>query len=309
MSKIPLKQQVEINPRVDVAFKKIFGTEENKDLLISFINAVISEEEQIVSLTLLNPYNLEDFLNDKGSILDIKAKDAKGNLYDIEVQITDEGDYDKRALHYWAKLYSQQITKGAEYKTLSKAIGIHILNFTSIPDCPNYANRFVIMNSETKQRHFHDLELYTIELSKFSQGPNEDFNGLLAKIKTGLDRWAAFLTKAYCLDASNLPKELQDPHIKKAMSVLTEVHFNKTERDLYDSHLKWLMIEASALAKAEEKGREKGREEGREEGEKKEKIEMIKKRLKRGHPQEEIAEDSGFSLKEIKKIQTIADAT
>ena len=62
-----------LNPRIDVAFKKIFSSEENKDLLISFINSVVSKEDQVVDVTLLNPYNSKSFAKEKLSILDINA--------------------------------------------------------------------------------------------------------------------------------------------------------------------------------------------------------------------------------------------
>src|SRR5689334_21825825 len=116
-----------ITPRVDLAFKKIFGVEENKDLLISLINSIISKEDQVADVTLLNPYNPKNFRHDRLSILDIKAKGMDGKRFNIEIQITDEGDYDKRALYYWAKLYSEQLKTGDNYSKLSKAIGIHIL--------------------------------------------------------------------------------------------------------------------------------------------------------------------------------------
>ena len=63
-----------VNPRVDLAFKKIFGVEENKDLLISFINSIVSEKDQIVEVMLLNPYNPKNFLKDKLSVLELKPK-------------------------------------------------------------------------------------------------------------------------------------------------------------------------------------------------------------------------------------------
>ena len=127
-----------INPRVDLAFKKIFGTEGNKDLLISLINSIVGEEDQVVDVTLLNPYNQKNFKNDKLSILDIKAEGSNGKKFNIEIQITDEADYDKRALYYWAKLYTDQLKESEDYSTLEKVIGIHILNFTSIPKAQKY---------------------------------------------------------------------------------------------------------------------------------------------------------------------------
>src|ERR1700749_4940900 len=156
-----------INPRVDIAFKKIFGVEENKDLLISLINSIVSEEDQVSEVTLLNPYNPKRFKTDKLSILDIKAKAVNGKRYNIEIQISDEGNYDKRALYYWAKLYSDQLKASEDYAKLSKAIGIHILNFNSIPSLQSYHNVFDIREQKTGLLYFKDLELHTIELKKF----------------------------------------------------------------------------------------------------------------------------------------------
>jgi len=136
-----------INPRVDLAFKKIFGVEENKDLLISLINSIVGEEDQVSEVTLLNPYNPKNFKSDKLSILDIKATNQDGKKFNIEIQISDEADYDKRALYYWAKIYTEQLKESEDYSKLSKAIGIHILNFTSIPDVEKYHNVFHITDS------------------------------------------------------------------------------------------------------------------------------------------------------------------
>ena len=131
-----------ITPRVDIAFKKIFGVEENKDLLMLLINSIVSQEDQVADITLLNPYNPKNFKKDKLSILDIKAEGVDGKRFNIEIQISDEADYNKRALYYWAKLYTEQLKEAEDYGQLSKAIGIHILNFTSIPESDKYHNVF-----------------------------------------------------------------------------------------------------------------------------------------------------------------------
>lgn len=249
-----------ITPRVDMAFKKIFGVEENKDLLISLINSIVGQEDQVASVTLLNPYNPKNFKLDKLSIVDIKAKGVDGKRFNIEIQISDEADYDKRALYYWAKLYTEQLQEGEDYPELSKAIGIHILNFTSILESNKYHNVFHVTEKETGLKYFKDLELHTIELKKFATNANEELSDLVAKIKTSLDMWMAFLTRHALLNKDNLPKELNDSHLKKALNVLDVMNFNSEERELYEGHLKWLRIEASTLRKAEDKGREEGRE-------------------------------------------------
>ena len=255
-----------ISPKVDIAFKKIFGVEENKDLLISLINSIVGEEDQVKDVTLLNPYNPKSFKNDKLSILDIKAQGLDGKRFNIEIQISDEADYDKRALYYWAKLYTEQLKAAEGYEKLSKAIGIHILNFTSIPETKNYHNVFHIKEKNTGLLYFKDLELHTIELNKFSSGASEELSDLVAKIKTSLDIWIAFLTRNDLLKIDNLPKELNDNNLKKALEVLNVMNFSSEERELYDDHLKWLMIEANTLKKAENKAREEGEAKGKEEG-------------------------------------------
>ena len=91
-----------LNPRVDFAFKKLFGSKENKELLISFINAVVSKENQVRDVVLLNPYNNKEHSRDRLSILDIKATDEQGRQYNIEMQLTDQVYYNQRALYYWS---------------------------------------------------------------------------------------------------------------------------------------------------------------------------------------------------------------
>ena len=73
------------------------------------VNSIVSKEDQVADVTLLNPYNPANFKKDKISILDIKAKSLDGKRFNIEVQINDEADYDKRALYYWGKLYTEQL--------------------------------------------------------------------------------------------------------------------------------------------------------------------------------------------------------
>jgi predicted transposase/invertase (TIGR01784 family) len=254
-----------INPRVDIAFKKLFGVEENKDLLISLINSIVGEEDQVSEITLLNPYNLKNFREDKLSILDVKAKGLDGKMFDIEIQVSDEGDYSKRALYYWAKLYVEQLKNGGQYDTLSKTIGIHILNFLSVPNAKKYHNVFHITEKETHEPFFTNFEMHTIELTKFQPNGQIELSDLVAKVKTSLDMWAAFLTRHDLLNKNNLPKQLNDDHLKKAMSVLEVMNFNAEEREVYDGHLHWLRMEFSTLKKCRLESLSEGRVEGRAE--------------------------------------------
>jgi predicted transposase/invertase (TIGR01784 family) len=321
----------QISPRVDIAFKKIFGVEENKDLLISLINSIVKKDDQVADLTLLNPYNPKSFKTDKLSILDIKAEAKDGKRFNIEIQISDEADYDKRALYYWAKLYTEQLKVAEDYASLSKAIGIHILNFTSIPGVLAYHNIFEIREQKSGILYFKDLELHTIELKKFSSDSNEKLKEIIRKVKTRLDIWMAFLTRNDLLDRRNLPQELNDSSLKKALTVLEVMNFSPEEREAYEEHLKWLRVEANTLKKYENKGREEGlkegiqqgreegiqqgreegiqqgREEGiqqgREEGIQQEKLVIAKTMLQDGEPIEKIMKWTGLSKEELGKLK------
>jgi predicted transposase/invertase (TIGR01784 family) len=280
-----------INPRVDFAFKILFGSEENKDILLPFVNAVLSLPNPLTELTLLNPYNHKTHTSDKLSILDIKAKDSRGHLYHIEMQITDQVSYSQRALYYWSKLYSQQLKEGEDFSNLTKTISIHILNFNHF-DEPDYHNTYHILNTKTHHRCFEDLELHFIELKKF----NKD----LSHLTTALDRWTAFLSKAEQWERNFVPESLKmDPAITKAAQVLDTLSLDDKEREIYEARLKWLRDEAAALEKvrldAEAKGVEKGELIGRE----KVALAMIEKSV---FSTEEIAELAGLTIGEVTRL-------
>ena len=271
-----------LTPKIDIAFKRIFGVEENKDLLMSFINSVVSEEDKVADLTILNPYNPQNFANDKLSILDVKARGENGKLFNIEIQIANEGDYDKRALFYWAKLYTEQLQSGEDYSKLAKAIGIHILNFHSITGDDKYHNCFHVTEKDTGKRYFKDLELHTIELDKFESNV-EQLQDLIAKIKSALDVWLAFLTKHQLINKDALPPALNNHELnhdlKKALGVLEIMNLTKEEQYAYEDREKWLRIEANTLKKAKEEGIEEGIAEGREVRENEIAINMLKQNL------------------------------
>lgn len=220
-----------VNPRVDLAFKKIFGVEENKDLLISLINSIVSEKDQVKDVTLLNPYNPKNFLNDKLSVLDIKAKGESGKMFNIEIQITDEADYDKRALYYWTKLYAGQLKEGSRYSELNKTIGIHILNFNGIINIDKYHNIFQLKEDESGIKYFKDMELHTIELNKFADKVKAELSDIVKKVKNALDIWVAFLTRNDLLNKDKLPKELNSKELKKALNVLEVINLSDEERE------------------------------------------------------------------------------
>jgi predicted transposase/invertase (TIGR01784 family) len=244
------------NPRVDFAFKKLFGSEENKDLLIDLINSFVSEDDQVVDLELQNPYNPKTFFDDKISILDIKAVDSTGRWFNVEMQIVSNPNFKKRALYYWAKLYSGQLKSAYNYERLCKTICINILNFDCL-DQEEYHNIYKIMNTSGGGGFVDDLEIHFVELNKYDE-----------KIMRTVDRWANFLKLAHLYTPENLPVELENvPSIKKAVKELEIMYMTEEEKEVYEAGLKYLrdqdMIIKAALMNAQEEGRKIGIEIGR----------------------------------------------
>lgn len=241
-----------INPRVDFAFKKLFGSEENKDLLISLINAIVSKKEQVVDVELKNPYNLADYRAGKMSILDIKAKDQNDSWYNIEMQISEDLNFDKRAMYYWAKLVTEQLSEGKMFKELEKTVSISILDFNFVPGETEFHNLYKIINTTSGEDDgLHDIfELHYIELRKFQKEYGE--------LVHPLDRWITFLTKAHELEKQNIPAVLaEDQAILKAIEAVDRM-FNEEERLVYETRMQSLADVESKISSAEQKGERYG---------------------------------------------------
>ncbi|RYE13703.1 MAG: Rpn family recombination-promoting nuclease/putative transposase [Sphingobacteriaceae bacterium] len=162
---------------------------------------------------------------------------------------------------------------------MNKAIGIHILNFTSIPSTAKYHNVFHITEKESGLVYFKDLELHTIELNKFSNA-REELADIVAKVKSSLDIWLAFLTRNDLLTREeDLPANLDDKDLKKALHALDVLNFNEQERDAYEDRLKWLRMEANTLKKYEAKAREEGMAIGEKRGIEKTALKMLQQGL------------------------------
>jgi predicted transposase/invertase (TIGR01784 family) len=285
-----------LNPRVDFAFKLIF--EEHKDLLVSLINAVVGDADQVRDIEVRNPYTKKATSYKKFAILDIKAQAMNGTYYNIEVQVTDDLHYDKRSLYYWAKLYSDQLIVGESYAELQKTIGIHILNFPLLDEA-DYHNTFRVLNTKTGKPLGNILELHYIELTKV---PTD-----LQFIQSTLDRWSVFLARAERYDEETLPDYLSaDPIIRKAMHIFETTRLDADKRETYEARLKWLRDETSALETKYLRGKQEGIAIGKEEGiaigeakRQLDKLEMAKKLKIRGLSIGEISEVTGLSEGEL----------
>jgi predicted transposase/invertase (TIGR01784 family) len=245
-----------INPKIDLVFKKLFGSEENTDILLSLVNAVLPDYQQITTIKIKNPYNLSDYAEGKLSILDIKAEDGQGNLYDIEMQIKGTSFYGKRTLYYWAKIFGSQLDyltaeeiskkekKGKSYTDLNKCIVISLMDFDFFSD-EQYHRCFMLKDRQTNATHpdLDYLDLYFVELEKFENK--------YKTLKTTLDRWAKFLNNAALYSKNNLPQELAEIEpIKKASERLGIMYLDEKEREYYEAQQKRYLDETARMQEA-----------------------------------------------------------
>jgi predicted transposase/invertase (TIGR01784 family) len=258
-----------IDVKVDYAFKKVFGTETNTDLLSSILHAVLRPPpgREFVGLEIRNPFNPKDTTDDKLSVLDIKARDASGRLFNIEMQMIAPQFYPKRVLYYWAKVYQQQLEEGHEYHELLPTVSISFLDSVLFRQVENLHHHFCVIDPKTQVRLTDDLEIHVVELPKFALRAEE--------LSTPFDIWCYFLRHAATLDTANLPAALDNPIIRRAMEVLNVLSQTELERERYESRMKGLRDERSlerefemVRTAAKLEGRDEGRKEGRDEGKK-----------------------------------------
>jgi len=230
-----------LNPKIDLVFKKIFGTEHNKNVLKSLINSILPQDEQVVELTIKNPYNETDFVGDKLSVVDIKATDENGKWYDIEIQIKEQKYYGKRAIFYHSEIYGNQLSEGDTYDKLRKTIIISILDFDYFLKDKRYFRRCCYKDFETGELYpeLDYADLYFIELRKFDND--------LKNIKTTLDRWITFLNKATEYERDTLPSELNEPEIIQAFDTIETMNLKTKEREYYEAAKKVMRDRAAQI--------------------------------------------------------------
>lgn len=211
-----------VDPKVDIAFKKIFGDETRKHVLISFLNAVM--DQHIVEVEILNPYQVPKIPELKYTILDVKAKDRSGREFIVEMQANPYIFFDKRALHYVSKAYLNQLRRGQDFKYHQPVYFIGVLNFNFF-NSTHYLSCHLIKNIETQEQEICDFEFYFLELKKFSKTLNE-----LSNI---LDKWTFFLKS---IDALNeIPAVLaEEPAILEAAQIANQATWNTDELDAYE---------------------------------------------------------------------------
>ena len=237
-----------VNPKVDYAFKKIFGSEESQQILISFLNAIIYEGKKVIqSLTILNPYNPGKIITLKDTYLDVKAVLADGSLVVIEMQVGQMTDFSQRITYNLATGYLNQLTKEERYHLLNPTIALTITDFILFEDEEDFINPFVFKHKE-KDWEYPDKELRLIfvELPKFKKS--------LEELETLTDKWLYFLKETG--DLPEIPEILGEvEEIEMALNIANHINMNAEELEIFENRGIALQDERGRLSYAVEQAR------------------------------------------------------
>lgn len=271
-----------LNPKLDYVFKRIFGSNGSEEITKDFLRAVTKENITEIELD-CNPITEKDLYDDKLGILDIKAKLNNNINCNIELQLVDKKNIEKRLLFYWSKMYTSSIKKGEDFEKLQKGIVVLIsdYNLDNLKENGNFMTKWQIREEKTPQLILTDvLEIYIIELRKVSKDENEN---------NTLKAWLEFINNPEVKSKMGDKEELI-----KAREILEDMSKTKRERYLAELREKYIMDKHAIHAAGYDKGLQAGIN--------KEKLEMAKKMKEKDIEISIIEEITRLTKEEIEKL-------
>ncbi len=272
-----------LDPRNDVAFKKIFGSDEHKNITISFLNSILelTGERAIASVDFLNNEQLPQMIDKKDNILDVFCIDQAGNRYIVELQVAHVKEFGKRMVYYGARTYSMQLGKGKSYRYLMPVITLSVVNFIMFPEKKHYKSIHYILDNKTHEHDLPELTFVFVELPKFIKKEQE--------LRSAEDKWFYLIKEIK--KHTEIPEPLESDEFGEACHALDRMSWSEQALNAYD--------DAFVRATDQESSMEIKYEEGRNQRT----IEFALTLLKRGVSIEIIAEDTGLSIDEIKRLK------
>jgi len=277
-----------LNPKNDVAFKRIFGTEKNKDILMALINSVLKKQihRPVKEVSFLPRVQDPDILAKKTSVVDLMCRDEGGCLYIIEMQVATSQGFRARAQYYASKAYISQAKKGGRYSELEKVIFLAFTDYDIFPGKRNHKSDHQILDVVTQEQDFDKLAFTIVDLQKFAKENKTAPHALTLE-----EKFYYFLSHAHDIKPETLAA-LSEPILEKAFRELDRLYWSESQLLLYEQEEKREWDHRSELDGAEKKGEKKGREEGLKLGEKKgreeERAAVIEKMRQAGLAEEEI---------------------
>ena len=312
-------QEKYLNPFTDFGFKKLFGSEPNKDLLIDFLNQIQDAEYRVESLS----YKKSDFLGatelDRKAIFDLYCENSKGEKFIIELQKAKQNYFKDRSVYYSSFPIQEQGQKGEWNYELQAVFTVGILDFCFDDEQKNEVKVVVEQGRNTKAAaqpkgkvkvvvKLMDTEEQTVFYDKLAyiylQMPN--FTKTEEELETQYDKWLYVLKNLPKLQ--DRPQKLQDKVFDKLFQVAEIAKFDPQERMAYHDSLKYYRdlknVIDTAKGEGEEKGLTKGRAEGRAEGREQERVAIAQKAIKAGLTDDVIASLTGLDTQEIAQLRT-----
>ena len=248
-----------ISPKTDFAFKKIFGSEQSKDILISFLNAIIySGEDKIQDLEIMDPYNAPTTVYLKDTYLDVKAVLDDKTKVIIEMQVESVEGFYKRIMYNLSKTYANQLETGVGYLGLNPVIALTITDFNMLKNTDKVITHFSFIEEEEGFIYRDDeMKMVFVELPKFKKE--------LAELESITDKWIYFIKEAPSLP--KIPETMETvPPLKKAMEIAQRVQLTPEEEERLHKQELFFQDQKGVAIKARREGLEKGRQEGLEVG-------------------------------------------
>lgn len=247
-----------LNPKTDFAFKKIFGSSESKDILVSFLNAMLGLRApyRITDVVILDPYQAPRILGMKDTYVDVRATDENNRQYIIEMQVLNVAGFEQRVLYNACKAYAGQLGNGEQYRMLTDVIALTITDFVMFPEHKNIVSKFKLRGDDGSV-YSDDIQLVFAELPKF--------NKTLAELSEPHDKWLYFLKCAR--DLSLIPPELsKEPPLRHAFEIANRAGLSAEEIEAQEKREIFIQDQRGAIEKALMDGMERGIEKGIEKG-------------------------------------------
>lgn len=283
-----------IDPGIDFAFKKIFGSEDNKDILTNFIESLLdlSGDKKIKDIQILDPFNAPKIKGMKLSVLDVKCTDHRGVTYIVEMQVKKTKAFFKRIQYNAAKTYANQIAKGEDYPKLNQVIAVTITGFTMFGNISAYVTRHATRETITGNEYLSGIVYYVIELSKFEKK--------IESIDNFLDKWIWFIK--YAAKIEKIPANMKEDVFIHAFEKARVANMSSEEWEYYDKAGMAIADEVGALKLAREEGEKRGIEDGKIEGRKEQQLKTAKRMKEKGYSADDISDLTGLSVSEIESL-------
>lgn len=291
-------QERYVNPYTDFAFKLLFGTELNKELLISFLNALLHGEQTIKEVTYLNSEHLGTQERDRRAVFDIYCENERGEKFLVEMQKGEQTFFKDRSIYYSTFPIREQAIKGNGWNYELKAVyTVGILNFTFDNQDDRYFHHEVkLVDMRTKDVFYDKLTFIYLEMPKFNKTEDE--------LETMFDKWMFVLRNLSRL--MERPLALQERVFERLFKAAEIANFNKKELVEYEDSLKnyrdWYSVMTTAEQKGIVKGKAEGLAEGLAEGEKKKQQEIARNLKSLGITQDVIIKSTGLTPEDIENL-------